>query len=58
MVSMVTGAYSSKKATDEDIQRVERIAELLGLAFQIRDDVLDYSRTSVLGKKTLNDLQE
>lgn len=58
VVSMVTGAYSSKKATDEDIQRVERIAELLGLAFQIRDDVLDYSRTSVLGKKTLNDLQE
>ncbi|MBR4350012.1 MAG: polyprenyl synthetase family protein, partial [Bacteroidales bacterium] len=58
VVSMVTGAYSSQKATDEDIQRIERIAELLGLAFQIRDDVLDYSRTSVLGKKTLNDLQE
>lgn len=58
VVSMVTGAYSSGKATENDIQRIEKIAELFGLAFQIRDDVLDYSRTSVLGKKSLNDLQE
>lgn len=58
IVSMVTGAYSSKKASEADIERIEKIAELFGLAFQIRDDVLDYSRTSVLGKKSLNDLQE
>lgn len=58
VVSMVTGAYSSKNASDDDIQRIEQIANLLGLAFQIRDDVLDYSRTTILGKKSLNDLQE
>lgn len=58
VVSMVTGAYSSKKSSETDIERIEKIAELFGLAFQIRDDVLDYSRTSVLGKKSLNDLQE
>ncbi|MCQ2958626.1 MAG: polyprenyl synthetase family protein [Bacteroidales bacterium] len=58
VVSMVTGAYSTRKATEDDIKKIERIAELLGLAFQIRDDVLDFSRASVLGKKTLNDLQE
>ncbi len=58
VVSMVTGAYSSKQTTENEIQRIEKIAELFGLAFQIRDDVLDFSRTSVLGKKTLNDLQE
>lgn len=58
VVAMVTGAYSSKVATDDDVKKIEKIAELLGLAFQIRDDVLDYSRTSVLGKKSYNDLQE
>ncbi len=58
IVAMVTGAYSSKNASENDIKKVERIAELLGLAFQIRDDVLDYSRASVLGKKSYNDLQE
>lgn len=58
VVAMVTGARSSKKATEADISTIEHIAELLGLAFQLRDDVLDYSRTSVLGKKSLNDLQE
>lgn len=58
VVSMVTGAHSSKKASEEDVRKIEKIAELLGLAFQIRDDVLDFSRTSVLGKKSYNDLQE
>lgn len=33
--------------------------ELVGLAFQIRDDVLDYtSRTSILGKPVGNDIRE
>ena len=33
--------------------------ELIGLAFQIRDDVLDYtSRSSILGKPVGNDIRQ
>ena len=36
-----------------------RYGELVGLAFQIRDDVLDYtSRSSILGKPVGNDIRE
>ena len=33
-------------------------AENLGIAFQIQDDILDYSRSSKTGKPTNNDLRE
>lgn len=36
-----------------------RFGELMGLAFQIRDDLLDYvSRTNLIGKPYGNDLKE
>ncbi|MFM8437607.1 MAG: polyprenyl synthetase family protein, partial [Candidatus Kapaibacterium sp.] len=39
--------------------RLRRFGESLGQAFQIRDDVLDYtSRTSILGKPVGNDIRE
>lgn len=56
--AMIMGAHSSGKATDEDVQKIEKIAEYLGIAFQVRDDVLDYAKSEVLGKAPLNDLQE
>lgn len=45
-------------ANEEDIQRVGRIAELLGLAFQIRDDIFDYYPSREVGKPTGNDIRE
>lgn len=45
-------------ANEEDIQRVGRIAELLGLAFQIRDDIFDYYPSKDVGKPTGNDIRE
>lgn len=45
-------------AAEEDIQRVGRIAELLGLAFQIRDDIFDYYPSQEVGKPTGNDIRE
>lgn len=42
-------------------QRVERLAEfarLLGLCFQIRDDIFDYFVSDAIGKPTSNDLRE
>lgn len=51
------GAY----AVNADVDRLEpmrRFAELLGLCFQIRDDIFDYYEDKVIGKPTGNDLRE
>lgn len=45
------------EAPDEDIQRLGACGELLGLAFQIRDDLFDYYSEDV-GKPTGNDIRE
>lgn len=44
---------------DEEVERLRRIGLHLGLAFQLVDDVLDFTAdTSLLGKPKLNDLRE
>ncbi len=51
------GAY----AVDADgpkVESMERFAELLGLCFQIRDDIFDYYSNDEVGKPTGNDLRE
>ena len=41
------------------IQALSDFGENLGIAFQLRDDALDYTgRKSLLGKSTGNDLKE
>jgi len=43
-------------ATDEEIDKVEQLGGIIGLAFQIQDDILDVtSTTEVLGKPVLSD---
>ncbi len=45
--------------TEENILRLERFGLLLGRAFQIQDDLLDYSGdTNILGKPIMKDLDE
>ena len=51
------GGYSVN-ASDEDIERMCRFAQLFGLCFQIRDDIFDYFEDSRVGKPTGNDLRE
>ncbi len=46
------------EASEADIQRAARIGELLGLAFQIRDDIFDYYPSLEVGKPTGNDIRE
>lgn len=58
VAAMSTGAVSTKKVTPEELQKIERIAEILGIAFQIKDDVLDYTQSTIIGKPVLNDLKE
>ena len=51
------GAYSTD--TDEEAMKpMLRYAELLGLCFQIKDDIFDYYHDPVIGKPTGNDLRE
>ncbi len=53
--SMMIGAILAG-ANDEDVQKVEKIASKVGLAFQVQDDILDVISTSeVLGKPIHSD---
>ena len=53
--SMMIGAILAG-ASDEDIETIDLIAQKVGLAFQIRDDILDCtSTTEELGKPTGSD---
>lgn len=53
--AMMAGAVLAGAAA-EDVQRIEKIAGKVGLAFQIQDDILDVtSTTEVLGKPVMSD---
>ncbi len=52
------GAELGGCASDEELQLLVRYAELLGLCFQIRDDIFDYFEDTRIGKPTGNDLRE
>ena len=56
-VSASAGAVSVM-ASREDVERMRRFGEALGMAFQIQDDILDYSRSANTGKPRNNDLRE
>ncbi|MDE6300501.1 MAG: polyprenyl synthetase family protein [Muribaculaceae bacterium] len=45
-------------ASDADTELLAKVAELLGLCFQLRDDVFDYFSSDTVGKPTGNDLRE
>lgn len=51
------GCYASA-APDDALAKLSRVAELLGLCFQIRDDIFDYYPSEKVGKPTGNDLRE
>lgn len=57
-VSCVEMGGYSVGATDEQLTSIRRFAELLGLCFQIKDDIFDYFDTEKIGKPTGNDLKE
>lgn len=51
------GGYSVG-ASDIDITNLSKFVELLGLSFQIKDDIFDYFKDDAIGKPTGNDLRE
>lgn len=51
------GAISAG-GTDAYVERAGKFGEIVGVCFQIRDDVFDYFAEGVIGKPTYNDMAE
>jgi octaprenyl-diphosphate synthase len=51
------GAKSSG-ADDETVEKMRLFGEYVGIAFQIKDDLLDYQNNGLIGKPSGNDLKE
>ena len=56
-VSASAGAMAVR-APRERVERMRRFGEAVGMAFQIQDDILDYTRTAHTGKPANNALRE
>lgn len=52
------GGAISVKASEEDVKRAALFGEMIGIAFQIKDDIFDYFESEELGKPTGNDMLE
>jgi octaprenyl-diphosphate synthase len=52
---------SGARSVTNDIQQIEKMKQIglnLGIAFQIKDDLFDYEKTSITGKPKGNDIKE
>lgn len=58
LASCTACGAKSVGSTDEEVEKLRLFGENLGIAFQIKDDLLDYKGTGLLGKPTGNDLKE
>ena len=56
-ISASAGAVSVM-ASRKDVEQMRRFGEALGMAFQIQDDILDFTRSAQKGKPANNDLRE
>lgn len=54
---MLTGAITGG-GNNSDLEKLESAGFSLGLAFQIRDDIFDYTKNNIFGKPTGVDLRE
>lgn len=51
-------AAMSVNADENDVQRMKSFGEIVGICFQIRDDIFDYNTDAQIGKPTGNDMKE
>ena len=54
---LATGG-KSVGAEPEQVEKLWKIGELAGIAFQIKDDLFDYQKTNLTGKPSGNDIKE
>lgn len=45
-------------ASEQEVENMRRFGEIIGLCFQIRDDIFDYYKSTEIGKPFGNDLRE
>ncbi len=57
-VSCVEVGAFAVGASENDTEKLSKVARLLGLCFQIKDDIFDYFNDKKIGKPTGNDLRE
>ncbi len=57
-VSCVEVGGATAGASDEQLKKLMKFADLLGQCFQIKDDTFDYFHDPIVGKPTGNDLRE
>ena len=55
--SMAIGAASTTD-NEEIVEKMYRIGQDVGIAFQIKDDIFDYQSKGIIGKPTGNDIKE
>ncbi len=59
LISCCSSCGAKSVGMDNDVvTEMQKFGELLGIAFQIKDDLLDYQINNVTGKPSGNDLQE
>jgi octaprenyl-diphosphate synthase len=59
LISACTACGARSVTADPDtIQQMKEFGENIGIAFQIRDDILDYEGTGLTGKTVGNDIKE
>jgi len=59
LISACCGAGAASVTNDEvTITKLKKFGELVGLAFQIKDDIFDYGDSTKIGKPTGNDIRE
>lgn len=52
------GGAMSVNASKDDVDNLREIGRLIGMCFQIRDDIFDYYSDASIGKPTGNDMKE
>ena len=58
IASCCASGASSAGSTEEEIKRMHTFGELIGMAFQIKDDLFDYGPDGIIGKPTGIDIKE
>ncbi len=59
LIASCCAAGSASVYADKDvIQRMHKFGELIGIAFQIKDDLFDYGPSGIIGKPTGIDIKE
>lgn len=59
LIASCCAAGASSVTNDQDlVSKMKRFGELVGLAFQIKDDIFDYGSSEKIGKPTGNDIRE